>query len=61
MANLSTKELDGIKDQLGQEQLLIKKYKTYSQGCSDPQIKSTCEQIASQHQSHYNTLLNMLN
>ena len=61
MSELTTKELTCISEQLGQEQLLIKKYKTYSQNTNDPQIKSKCEQVAAQHQNHYNTLLGMLN
>lgn len=60
MANLTTKELASIKDQLGQEQLMIKKFKSYSHLCNDPQIKSKCEQVAAQHKNHYDTLFKML-
>lgn len=61
MANLTTKELQGIEDQLGQEQILIKKFKMYATAATDPQLKTKCEQIASQHQNHYTRLLNQLN
>lgn len=61
MANLTTKELQAIDEQLSQEQILIKKYKMYAQSSSDPQLKTKCEQIAAQHQNHYTKLLNQLN
>lgn len=61
MANLTAKELAAIKDQLGQEQLMVKKYKGYAQFCTDPQIKSKCEQVAAQHQNHYDTLFKLVN
>ncbi len=61
MANLSSKELSAIEDQLGMEQILIKKYKMYAQQSTDPQLKTCCEQIASKHQNHFNALINQLN
>ena len=60
MANLTAKELSAIQDQLNCEQMLIKKYKAYAQVATDPQIKSTCEQLANQHKQHYNTLMGHL-
>ncbi len=61
MPNLTSKELSAIEDQLSQEQLLVKKYRMYSQTASDPQIKTKCEQIASRHQNHYDKLFAQLN
>lgn len=61
MANLTTKELSALEDQLGLEQTMIKKYQMYAQACTDPQLKQKCTQIASQHQAHYNCLLGHLN
>lgn len=61
MANLTSKELSGIEDQLKIEQLLIKKYKVYAQTSSDPQIKTKCEQIAGKHQNHFDRLMGFLN
>lgn len=58
---LTAKELSAIEDQLNFEQILIKKYKLYANTCTDQQLKIKCEQIAAQHQNHYNTLLNQLN
>ncbi len=49
-----------IEDQLNSEQLLIKKYKAYATMCSDPQIRTKFENYASEHQNHYNILLNQL-
>lgn len=61
MATLSAKELDALSDELSCEQILIKKYKSYAQMTQDPQLKTACEQMASQHQNHYNTLMGHLN
>ncbi len=60
MANLTSKELTALEDQLGMEQLLIKKYKSVAGMSSDPQIKAKCEQIASKHQEHFNKLMGHL-
>lgn len=60
MANLTEKELTAIDEQLAQEQLLIKKFKSYSTQATDPALKTKCDQIANQHQCHYNTLMNNL-
>jgi pyrimidine operon attenuation protein/uracil phosphoribosyltransferase len=60
MANLTSEELHALEDQLNAEQLLIKKFKTYASMTSDPQIKTTCEQVAAQHKVHYDTLMGHL-
>ena len=60
MAQLTTKELTAIEDQLSMEQLAIKKYNSAATMSKDPQIKSKCEQIAGKHQEHYKRLLAML-
>lgn len=59
--NLTTKELTAIEEQLGQEQLLIQKFKMYAQMTPDQQLHSSCEQIAAKHQIHKDKLLNLLN
>ncbi len=61
MAQLTTKELGSLTDQLVREQVLVKKYKMYGTQCCDPQLRVKCEQAAARHQNHYNTLLNQLN
>ena len=58
--NLTTKELTAIEEQLGQEQILIQKFKMYAGMTQDQQLKAYCEQIASKHEIHKNKLLNLL-
>ncbi len=60
MAELTSKELSAISDQLSKEETMIKKYKMYAQSMSDPQLKTKCEQIAAKHQNHYTRLLSQL-
>lgn len=60
MANLTTKELSAIQDQLGIEENLIKKYKMYAESSQDMVIKQKCEDIANKHQTHFNTLMGHL-
>ena len=57
---MTAKELTALEDQLGAEQVFIKKYHTMAQQCTDPAIRTKLEQIASRHQQHYNTLLTHL-
>ena len=61
MANLTSKELSSLEDQLGAELLLVKKYKSYASLTSDPQIKTQSEQIAGKHQNHFDRLMGFLN
>ena len=60
MANLTAKELSALEDQLNYEQMLVKKYKAYSQAATDPQIKASWEQMANQHKQHFDTLMGHL-
>lgn len=60
MTNLTAKELSAIKDQLGVEENLIKKYKMYAQNTQDMVLKQKCEDIACKHQNHFNTLMGHL-
>ena len=61
MANLTSKELSALEDQLNYEQVLVKKYHTVAGSCSDPQLRTKCEQVASRHQDHFNRLMSHLN
>jgi len=61
MQNLTAKELTAISEQLSAEQILVKKYKMYATQCTDPQLKTKCEEVAAKHQCHYTNLLNQLN
>lgn len=60
MANISSKELTALEDQLSNEQVLVKKYRTFAEYCSDPQLKAKCGQIADKHQRHFDALLGFL-
>lgn len=57
---LTTKELTALEDQLGVEQVMVKKYNTMAGQCSDPAIKAKLTSIANRHQQHYNTLMGYL-
>lgn len=60
MANLTSKELSALEDQLNCEQMLIKKFKLYSQTATDPKIKEKCDKMARQHKQHFDTLMGHL-
>ena len=61
MANLTTKELQAVEDQLSAEQLAIAKNKMYAEASCDAQLKASFNSIAAKHQEHYNKLLSLLN
>lgn len=61
MANLTTKELQALEDQLGAEQLAISKNKMYAEAACDAQLKEVFNSVAAKHQEHYNKLLGLLN
>lgn len=60
MANITSKELSALEDQLNYEQMLVKKYRTFANACSDPQLRQKCEQVAARHQDHFNRLMSHL-
>ena len=60
MANLTSKELTALEDQIGQEQLLARKYQAMSGMCTNPQIKQCLSDYAGSHQQHYNQLVTFL-
>lgn len=60
MQNITSKELSAVEDQMNAEQLLVKKFKNYASICQDPQIKTLCEQLAAQHKTHFDTMMNYL-
>ncbi len=61
MANLTSKELSALEDQLNAELVLIAKYKSMANQCQDPKLSSTFDDVALKHQAHYNTLFQFLN
>jgi len=60
MPNLTQKELSAIEDSLNEEQLLVKKFRSYATAAEDPQIKTAAEQLANRHKQHYETLMGHL-
>lgn len=53
---MTTKELTALEEQLGSEQVLIKKYRTMASQCQDVALKTKLDGIASRHQQHFDTL-----
>ncbi len=60
MANLTTKELSALDDQVRHEQVLVKKYQAMACLCSDTTLQNELNSIADKHQQHCNTLLGFL-
>lgn len=60
MANLTTKELSALEDQLGFEGMLCCKYQTAAQAAKEMELKTLYEGYALQHKQNYDTLLNFL-
>ena len=60
MANLTSKELTALEDQLGSEENLVKKYKAMACLCDDDKIRRDLESMATKHQQHVNTLVTFL-
>ena len=60
MPELSKDELSMLDTQLGKEQMLVEKYKSYALICKDPQLRTKCEQMAAQHQTHCQVLQSLL-
>jgi rubrerythrin len=60
MANLTTKELSGIEDQLKGEETLIQKCKMFAENVQEEALKAKFEEIAQKHQQHYDKLYSLL-
>jgi len=60
MANLTTKELAALEDQLGFEKMLCCKYQSAAQTTSETELKTSYRQYAAQHKQNYDTLLGFL-
>lgn len=57
---MTSKELSYVNDLLSQEEGLVKKYEDYIQNIQDPNLKTICNQLVSEHQSHYQKIYNTL-
>lgn len=60
MANLTTKELAALEDQLGFEKMLCCKYQEAAQATTETELKTSYTQYANQHKQNYDTLLGFL-
>jgi len=60
MANLTSKELTILEDQISSEQNVISKFRMYAQTSVDSEIKNKWECMADKHQQHYDTLISHL-
>ncbi len=60
MPNLSAKELTGLGEQLGLEQMLVAKYKAMASQATDKSLEQKFNDIASKHQCHYDSLKNYI-
>ncbi|NLK38636.1 MAG: hypothetical protein GX303_00105 [Clostridiales bacterium] len=60
MAQITSKELSGISDQLAIEQNLIAKFKNYAETTQDTTLKAKYNDIAQKHQKHFDALYSNL-
>ena len=60
MANLTSKELNALSDQLNFEKVLCCKYQAAVQECTDADLKTSFQQYAEQHKQNYDCLLGYL-
>ena len=60
MANLTSKELNALSDQLDFEKVLHCKYLDAAQQCTDRELQGKFQSCADQHLKNYQTLLGHL-
>ena len=60
MPNLTTKELAALQDQIGIEKMMSCKYTDASNRSTDPALKTSYQNLATQHQQTHATLLQYL-
>ena len=61
MANLTTKELTALEDQIGVEKMLVKKYRAMADLCTDTKLQQCLNNFAQKHQQHSDMLMTFLN
>ena len=61
MANLSSKEVTALEEQLSAERVLVAKYRGMATQVQDVVIRSKLDTIASKHQAHFDRILSFLN
>jgi len=60
MANLTSKELTALEEQIGLEETLVKKYDTMASTCTDQKLQRDFTCIADKHRQHFNALVSFL-
>jgi len=60
MANLTSKELTALEDQIGYEQTLVKKYEAMACLCTDTKLQQDLNGYADKHRQHYHSLVTFL-
>lgn len=60
MNQISEKELLALNDMLGEEELLIKKFKMLANHAEDQEIKDKFMEISDRHQKHFDVLYKQL-
>ena len=60
MANLTTKELAALEDQLGFEKVMCCKYQAAAQTVTEAELKNSYDRYAVQHKQNYEKLLGFL-
>ena len=60
MANLTSKELTALEEQINGEQMLVKKFESMAGMCNDAKLQQDLNSFAAKHRAHYNTLISFL-
>ena len=60
LSTFTDRELQTLQDQLAQEELAIKKARTYEGQVQDPELQKVISSLREQHEGHYNTLMRHL-
>lgn len=60
MAQITSKELNGLSDLLSMEKNLIAKYNQFAKDSQDSTIAAKYEQLACRHQRHYDEMVSNL-
>ena len=60
MAELTTKELSALTDQLNYERMMVSKYDAAQSACQSQDLGSSFQRYAQQHRDNYQSLLDFL-
>ncbi len=57
---LTVKELEALNEELGSEQLMVKRCRAAADACGEQALRDHFTQMADRHQKHYDTLVTFL-